>query len=518
MLAALAFLALRQQDAVPAPILPPGARPSYQKVVGKVLECLEKKDYAGATQIVETMPGKQIRMRWSDNALPAQKRSELRPAREAGTYLWIIKNGDIGITEQGAPDIEIRFVPEVGDQLIENGSPRIVMQIGLKDRKTPLTRETVTHLVGRAVGAYFGVSDSPIPGSVMWAGVETHNRVMGVEAKTAGQNVKVADALRDAIRNKKRLVAVQPKAEVDHQPVNLGEVPQGDRPKFAIKIQNKGQGQLLYRVVPDCNCFGRTQTGELAPGKSNTVNISMETIAYMGLIKKSIAVFTNDPDNPTYDVPVEVFVRPAYRFLREEGSVVIVPDGGATYEIFLALPDDTKISPQETSFVGIDGSVTVEPWTGTMADPDMNEGAKPRKGYRIRVKLEDTLPEGRAPGTVMMRTTDPDFPELHYTLYAQKGIVALPGTLTLGEIGSAPTRAQFLVSRPRKPFKILSVRSTNSCFSASYVEIKGGYEYKIELVYDGKAPIGDVTGEVTVETDDPKQKQIHVAFSGTVSP
>ena len=78
-------------------------------------------------------------------------------------------------------------------------------------------------------------------------------------------------------------------------------------------------------------------------------------------------------------------------------------------------------------------------------------------------------------------------------------------------------RAHTILSRPDKPFKVLSVESDVTFIKASLEPFKGSTNYKIVAQYDGTAPRGRFLAKITVKTDDPKQPVIEIPVEGIVS-
>jgi len=118
--------------------------------------------------------------------------------------------------------------------------------------------------------------------------------------------------------------------------------------------------------------------------------------------------------------------------------------------------------------------------------------------------------------TVNVITDDPVWKELRHTLYVQRGIVALPSSLYMGELGKDPARGWFLVTRPRSPFKILGVESSSPFLKAFVENIDGGFEYRVNVVYDGRGDFGDFRATLTLVTDDKKQPRVEVPIRAVI--
>ena len=88
-------------------------------------------------------------------------------------------------------------------------------------------------------------------------------------------------------------------------------VAKGDTLIHEFGIKNEGSAPLeLTDVHPACGCtvveFERT----IAPGAVGKIKAAVETDNFDGPINKSIAVLTNDPENPQLQLVVRANVRP----------------------------------------------------------------------------------------------------------------------------------------------------------------------------------------------------------------
>jgi hypothetical protein len=197
-------------------------------------------------------------------------------------------------------------------------------------------------------------------------------------------------------------------------------------------------------------------------------------------------------------------------------QVVIAESDDITFTAYLFAPKDHPLKVKHVEMGGLPGSVTFEPWEGTLADPDMNEGALPRKGYKFDLRIQN-IPDGmQMAANLIVTTNDPVFDQINYAVFVQKGILALPPNVYMAEIGAAPRTMAFVVSRIGKPFKITGIDVDSSHLSTTFEPTKNVGEYKVIVKYDGKAAKGDYRATITVKTDDPKQPIVQVPVTATV--
>lgn len=92
----------------------------------------------------------------------------------------------------------------------------------------------------------------------------------------------------------------------DFNVVAKGEVISHD-----FEIKNEGDAPLeISDVRPACGCTVARFDKTIAPGKTGKVSIRLKTETFSGPISKSVAVFTNDPQNPKLQLVAKAQVKP----------------------------------------------------------------------------------------------------------------------------------------------------------------------------------------------------------------
>lgn len=88
-------------------------------------------------------------------------------------------------------------------------------------------------------------------------------------------------------------------------------VPKGEVLVHEFEIKNEGDAPLeVTDVRPACGCTVASYDKTIAPGKTGKVKATVKTDHFGGPISKSIAVFTNDPENPKLQLVVKAKVQP----------------------------------------------------------------------------------------------------------------------------------------------------------------------------------------------------------------
>jgi hypothetical protein len=268
-------------------------------------------------------------------------------------------------------------------------------------------------------------------------------------------------------------------------------------------------------VRPECGCVTGQQVYNVPAGKSQRVELQFDSTDFMGKLLRKIYVVSNDPEKPTREIDVTTTVVPTYRFLTPDGPVIVAGDKQGVGELYLTFNDIEPFSIKDIQTAGPSGDVAWEDWSGSLPDPAMNEAPRTRKGYKLTVTVPSKLPPGRSPMTIFVTTESPDYPVLQTEIYVQKGIVAIPDELYLGEM-SGPKTGKFVVSRPGKNYKILGATSSSPNLKVTIKPGENGQEWICEVAYDGKSSFGEFNQTITLRTDDPKQPTVKVPVLGNV--
>lgn len=524
----IAALLVAFAQTVVGPDLPSGANASFQEACLAVETALGKGDFAGAEARLKALPSLDATIEWDDSGIPKQRREEFARARDASVELWRRIVPDLKVTLAKKGRIKISFVPELPPNADSPGpagatfffstdptEPAVegVLSMTRTERKTAIEAKEVTNEVTYAIGAYLGLERMPNVGAAMGRHEQPylHVNLPGPsEAFQVKELQKVVTTLRDFV---KRKVKVTPaRAEIFLSQVEFKPKPtvQGEPLTMSVTVTNRGTGTLRYRLVPDCSCFALAYDKSVKPGESKLVQIAVDTINFTGDLEKKIAVHSNDPEASLRWMHFSMRVDPLYRFLGVARSEVVLLEDKGEGELFFIPNSNKPLVPSGVTVEGVTGTATIEPWTGNLA------GESGLKGYKIRYKLSDNIPPGRAPVGIAVTTNDPSWSPVRHSFYVQKGIVALPLSLYMGEVGKEPARAWALVSRPGKPFKITKVETEGPFFTAEIENLGKDWEYKVIVIYKGGAEFGDLSTTLKITTDDPSQPVLTVPITAVV--
>ncbi|AIE84263.1 DUF1573 domain-containing protein [Fimbriimonas ginsengisoli] len=518
--------------AKPGPALPPLTSANFQDTVLLVEQSMEQGNFALAQKQATMLPKRRFTISFDDRKLPATLRPTYRTLLAQAVRGW----RDVeAVVKTGPADLRIAFEPALAVDAETGasanvvtffsstpGEPRVEAVIGLH-RGKPVRDTSAGDFFNDAryaIGAYLGLAKLSAPGFIMGSSTRSDNLpdITSRETVAAAATLRLSDRLREAIAAKKK-VGLSGRSDAFIDPVRFkGDGVQGENLELPIQVSNRGKGLLAVQAAGDCGCLVPEKTDPIAPGESTIVRVILNTHELAGELERHITLFTNDPNNPIVTIPVQVSVVSRYRFLTPNGNAVAVDEGGSVSDLYFTYPDgegnELKITNART--IGIEGSsVEIEPWSGTLPDPEFKEGPKLRRGYHLKVHIPGKLPPGRAPLNIALVTASPDYPVVYHSIFVQRGIVAQPEELFLGETNHERRTSTVVLTRPGRPFQVLSARSTLSTFTVKVLPGDHPDEVKLQIAYDGKAPAGPIEGEVVVTTNDPKQSVVHVPIVGS---
>lgn len=518
----------------PAPVIGPGANRWFHESVAKVERFIAAGQWDQARQVLGRLcDGGAIAYSWDDSAVPQNRKAEIRQALDEAVQSWHFQLPALQLVEAKNPTIRFVFVPKLPPapgQKMPKGAvfftstdpkePAVEALIGLTrgPEQGPASPTDVAHELAYAIGVALGAEEALRNSGVMGR-VDHHYSARPAVSPWEGQvvsaNAETVQQLKAAVAAKKKLVFGAPKLQFEPASVVTRPTVQGELLEFSIQLTNAGSSPLTFKLLPDCSCFRIQQGGALEPGQTGIIRVDADTGLLAGPTRKTLYLYTNDPDNLVRTIPVEFDVEPRYRFLSPlRTRTLLLSDRGTPFEVFLAVNPKTPFTIKSAKLEGMAAEVVFEPWQGTMPDPELNEGPRPRSGYRFRALLGASPPVGRVPVTLLIETDKPELGKLAFTLFCQKGIVALPGQVYLGQMQPVPRTAVFLVSRPGRPFRILRIESDSPHLKAVARDEGDQCNYRVTVEYDGKAQPGNFSATLRVLTDDPDQPVVSVPATG----
>lgn len=522
------------QGPLQPPLAPPGATEAFLRSVLEVERFMEQGDFDSAGARARSLPKKQIVIEWDDSKVPADFRGEFAEARDAVIKEWG-KMLPFFKVKLGKPaDVRISFEPSLprpaGSDLPAGavhsvayvpGEPAVETVIGLQrgNPAVPVDAVDVYNEVGFALAYYYGAGPTQPNGSFTGrsdVSMRSRNKPSLWEVGITKFNLELIDFLMANIEKKKRVAAQTPSVVLQPLSLNLGSTVQGQDVDFTVQASNVGSGPLALRLIPDCGCLLVTRPAPLDAQKSALLRLRMETTDFVGDQHKKVLVYTNDPERPVVELSIKLHVKPIYRIIDPKSGQVDTHTSKGKHEFFVVVDDPETFRITDSQLDGWSGKVSVERWSGTIADPDLNEPPKPKKGYRVAVQFDPNIPNGRLFATVLLRTNHEQFGILRHGMTVQTGIVASPNVLFMGEVGKDPKRMHLFVSRPSKPFQVTKVEVDSPYFRVEHRPNANGTEHRVTVTYLGNAEFGLLASQLRIHTDDPQQPLITALVRASV--
>lgn len=514
------------------PELPPGSNAWFQESAVSVMRDLEAGRFAQAVAKAKRLPDATITVEWKDGNLTQAQRLEFAAARDRAFTAW--REAYEGLNLRLVPkdgEVQVSFVSQLPPNADTAGpagavflfsqaaaDPTVDAVFALRRgaSRVPAAERDIFNETVFAIGSHLGLARVPVPGMPMFRTEEIYGETQRPQVFTATQarrNVELANQLRQAAARKTRLRPTLPTLQMEPLRFQAPTVLQGQPITFTVQLTNRGTAPLKYQVVPDCGCFVIRPGQQVAPGDTIAIPVGIDTTSFPGKHTKHLVFYTNDPEAPVRQLPVTFEARPRYRFLWNEPTPFLQMDeNGRAASVFLVSEGEPALKIRRVAVTGaVSGMASFEPWEGEMADPEMGEPSRKRKGYRIDVLFPPASLAGRAPVSLEILTDDPKFGQLAFPFFLQRGIVALPQNLYLGEIRpGASARGFALVSRPGQPFKVTKVETSSARLAASVEPVPGRAEFRVLVTYRGAPSAADLNETVRIHTDDPKQPVIEI--------
>ena len=518
-----------------APMLPMGSSPDLHRAFNLVAEDLSQGRFEQAKVRSKLLPRLTITYEWNDAKVPAASRADWVAIRNQAFKVLAERLPGLSFKPSKTPALRFTFEKSLApdpDSGLPRGvalfysevpvqEPRLEAVIGLS-RGNPLEKigsASLHNEVLFAIGSYLGLAPRPFLGTAMGRSDLQMQANSTPEPLEVGAMRSVQEAvvkLDQAIAKKIRLTPAHPKVVFNPDVIQRGPVIQGEPIIFSASVSNQGNAPLQFVVYPDCGCITAGGSPILPPGAAVPIPVHVDTKDINGPFNRHLILISNDPDQPVRHIPIGVVTTPRYRFLTNEPQILIVDEKTLNATFYLVSPKEKPLEVTSVEVLGNPGTATFEPWQGDLADPERNEPVSARAGYKLNIRLEEPQTSGRSAATITVKTSDPNYPILRHVVFAQRGIAVMPASVFFGDIGKAERDASVIVTRPNKPFKVLSIDSDSSFVSATAVQLKGGWEYKLICRYNGKAPAGDLRATITLNTDDSKQAKVRIPVMGIV--
>ena len=293
-----------------------------------------------------------------------------------------------------------------------------------------------------------------------------------------------------------------PKAVVPEKSFDAGTVIKGETFKHEFTIENTGSAPLeILSVKPGCGCTTPEYDRKIEPGKKGRISLAVNTTAFVGSIKKSTAVKTNDPDNASFDLFMKATVKAMIEVQPSENQAFGIVRKGEKIE------RDYKLNSSE----GTPFKVTEIQCTDNFLKHNLNMAPDGKSGV-LTVTVPEDHPLGVINAHLTLKTDHPKQPMVELNAYAtvREDLAIDPAVIHFGNIGSTFFRGDpgnsswvryfTLYDDTGTPIQIKGVRSTYYGAKVSYEQIEAGKRYLIKVQLLPAAKDGEIDGKIILET------------------
>lgn len=297
-------------------------------------------------------------------------------------------------------------------------------------------------------------------------------------------------------------------------------VAKGELIVHEFEIRNEGTAPLeLTEVRPACGCTVAEYDKVIAPGATGKVHAEVKTDNFAGPISKSIAVFTNDPDNAKIQLVVKAKIKP---------YIAMLP-GFARYNYV----QGEAVNPIYQNLWAADGSdvdvVSVKPPYPHLkvtyheaTEEELDPKGKGRQ-WRFEFELDPNSPVGALRDYVEIRV---DHPKQKVLKIPVSGFVRprqhiTPPNVDFGKLegtGLPLRRTLHFTNFITDTIELTKIETGIDGLSAEVREgdRDPGYRFKLILTVGPEMPKGQFSSTVKIHTTDDQNPVIELPVKGVV--
>ncbi|MEO1367963.1 MAG: DUF1573 domain-containing protein, partial [Acidobacteriota bacterium] len=311
-----------------------------------------------------------------------------------------------------------------------------------------------------------------------------------------------------------------PKA-VPMEPIkNFDLVAKGEPLVHAFEIRNDGDALLeITDVRPACGCTVAKFDQSIKPGEVGKIHARMDTSDFAGPISKSIAVFTNDTENPKLQLVMKAKVKP-YIGLSPGFARYIYVQGEPVAPIVQTLwaQDGTDVDIVEAKSPYDHLKVSARPAVGEERS-DKSNG----KQWRIEIALDEDAPVGALRQYIEVVTDHPKQKQVKIPIsgFVRPRQHVTPMEVDFGDLqGNAlPLRRTFhFTSFITDEIELTKVETSLQGLKAevSSSDRDPGYRFKLLVTLGPEIPKGPFDTVIKVHTTDAQNPIVEVPLRGSV--
>lgn len=297
-------------------------------------------------------------------------------------------------------------------------------------------------------------------------------------------------------------------------------VAKGEVIKHDFSIRNDGDAALeISDVRPACGCTVARFDKSIAPGETGTVSIRLKTESFSGPISKSVAVFTNDPENPKLQLVAKAQIKPyigvvpgyaRYNYVQGESI------GAIKQTLWAEDGHDLKILEVKVPYDHLE----VKHRVATESERNAKvEGTQ----WRLEIFLKEDAPVGALREHITLVTNHPKQKVVTVPIsgFVRPRQHITPDTLDFGALDGSKLPLQRTLHFSNfitKQIELTQVETPNLGIKAEVVpsERQPGYRFKLLLTVDPGMPKGAFNGNIKIHTTDEQNPIIELPVKGSI--
>ena len=301
-----------------------------------------------------------------------------------------------------------------------------------------------------------------------------------------------------------------PRLRFDAEVFDFGLVEAGEVVERLFPFTNEGDATLVLQgVLSQCGCAGAQAVGgEVPPGGKGAVRVSLRTGGLQGPVTKVFLVDSNDPERNRARIALEgrvvseVLVEP--RFLNWGNLARSEPAPPIRFTVELRQGNGLRIEQVRSE------SDSVE------ITPEREDGS----GGVYRVALRRKLTTGRFTGTITIRTSSLQVPEIRVPFYAliEGDVRAIPPILSFDDLvpGKVSVRQFALKSRGPGEFRVKGVRASTDRIRGEVRTVAPGRHYEVVVTCEPGENLRNALAErLTVTLEGAAEDVLEVPVCGS---
>ena len=296
---------------------------------------------------------------------------------------------------------------------------------------------------------------------------------------------------------------------------DFGVIVRGERVSRIYHILNRGRRAPLdiTLVKTSCGCSATfLEDRRIPPGGSTLLKVRFDSTEFLGNIRKTVFIYSNDPKNPEYSISFTAEVKTLVEVEPDRFNLGTVDLIGGTKKQF---PFRVVLSTPEGRVTGLE--YNREHFSASCAPPRKAGG---KTVYDCRLAVKPGAPSGSILEALLVRTNVRRQPVYKVNIYGRfKGAFdVLPLLVDFGELASSETAvATVKVTSPAgTPFRILEVKPDRPEIAYEVAAAPGNAAYTLTIRFSPATLTEVVEGKLEIRTDHSVNPDIQIKYQAFV--